>query len=141
MGVTRPARAPAPEGESTQPLPGENRAGWKQTLEQQDKHPNAVLSRGAGRTERSRREPPRGKQQRNLPQGIQKVGQNPELEISHGFLAFWLNRSVSSASFLASISPFLSRLITSSSLEPPNMRSIRSRTPCPKALASVMAAL
>src|SRR5580658_6198126 len=141
MGVTRPACAPTPKGERTQPLPGENRAGWKQTLEQQDNHPNAVLSRGADRTERSRRKPTRGKEQRNLPQGIRQIGQNPELEASHDFLAFWLNRSVSSANFLASIWPFLRRLITSSSLEPPNMRSIRSRTPCPKALASVMVAL
>src|ERR1700748_3189852 len=97
-----------------------------------------MLDLRSSRTERSCREPSRAKQQRDLPQGVEKISQYTQLDVSHAFMPFWLQRSVSPASFLASISPFLSRLITSASLEPPNMRSMRSRTPCPRALASVI---
>src|ERR1700744_3692080 len=96
-----------------------------------------MLDLRSSRTERSCREPSRAKQQRDLPQGVEKISQYPQLDVSHGFLPFWLKRSVSTASFLASISPFLSRLITSASLDPPNMRSIRSRTPWPSAFCSL----
>src|SRR5580692_13192429 len=96
-----------------------------------------MLGGGAERTEGTRSEPRRSEDQRKLPERVGQIGKKDGFHRGHEFFSSSSKRRVSAARRLASIWPFLSRLITSSSLEPPNMRSMRSRTPWPRALASV----
>ncbi len=102
--------------------------------------PEGVLEGGAGRAGGSVCEPYRemgsGEDQRDLPKGVEEVGEEEgcgrrrckgEWEGVHYFSSCSRRRE-SSAIFLASIWRLLMRLMTSSSDEPPNMRSTRSRT-------------
>src|SRR5579862_601869 len=86
----------------------------------------------------SRRDKASQQQHWCLPEGIEEVGKEQIRKGSHGVFPFvLLNCSVNFARRLASIWRLFSRLMTNSSLDPPNMRSITSRSVWPTAFSSV----
>ena len=123
--------------EAAKSVPVNDGSRRQEGLQQKHTDPRTVFGGGAERTEGTRSEPARGEEQGDLPEGVGEIGKKNGFQRSHEFFASSLKRCVSLARRLASIWPSLSRLITSSSLEPPNIRSMRSRTPWPRALASV----
>ena len=120
--------------------------------------PKSVLEGGAGSAGGAGGEPGGGEEQRDLPEGVEGVGEEEgferrrceirrhEVEGCEGeregvhYFSSSARRRESSAIFFASIWRLLIRLITNSSEEPPNMRSTRSRTAWVEALASVTVA-
>src|SRR3954463_3919190 len=81
---------------------------------------------------------PGDQHERNLPHRIQEIGKEQIHETTHDASPFvFLNCSLNLASRFASIWRLFKRLITNSSLDPPNRRSITSRRVCPNAFSSV----
>src|ERR1700679_3438068 len=89
----------------------------------------------------SRRDPSRCEDHWHLPQRVQQVPQHPSLRSAHLSPPFFSSILLSRAICFASICLLLIKLMTSSSVDPPNIRSTRSRTAWPDAAASLTVAL
>ena len=133
-------RQPQPPGLSQQLVEVKSAEG-KDCLKYKCVYPHPMLHARPNLPRESRSDPRRGEDQWDLPQGVQQIGEKPGLKAVHTLPPSSSRRLFSSAIFLASSCLLLIRLMTSSSLDPPNMRSTRSRTAWPEAFSSVTVAL
>src|SRR5580704_1604341 len=125
-----------------QPSEQIERLDWttrQDSFEDQGTDPDAMLNPGSARAGQARRDPRGQEDQRDLPQGVENIAERIKLQSFHSPPPSSSSRRVNSAIRLGSICLVLMRLITSSSLEPPNILSTRSRRAWPDALASLTA--
>src|SRR5271168_1529690 len=97
-------------------------------LKRECAHPDPMLHPGTRASYEPRHEPSGNKDHWDLPQRVQEVSKHPRLKSGHLPPPSSSSFLLSLAIFPASICRLLMRLITSSSLDPPNIRSTRSRT-------------